>query len=57
MEVFIIALSKDQIVVWLATFKRESREQIFMLAIPYGRLKDFSETSRIVICQKSPWKC
>lgn len=52
MEVFIIALSKDQIVVWLATFKRESREQIFMLAIPYGRLKDFSKRLESLYAKK-----
>lgn len=40
---FIIALSKDQIVVWLATFKHDHSEQIFLLATPYGRMKDYSK--------------
>lgn len=42
MEVFIIALSKDQIVVWLATAQNQYTQQIFLFATPYGRMKDFS---------------
>lgn len=49
---FIIALSKDQIIVWLATSKNEYSQQICLLATPYSRMKDFSKRLESLYAKK-----